>query len=118
MAVASPLVSWASNACRWSYKTFLLASASIPELDGLVKGGAGQQARVWREEHLVDEGLVACEACHGLLLLRRVPHEEREVVRARHQPLRALALWGGRTQESFGMGDWGGKLRRTFVISS
>ena len=39
---------------------------------------------------------MAGEARHRLLLLRRVPHEQREVVRAGHQTLRALTLRGER----------------------
>lgn len=69
-----------------------LARPAIPQLDGLVEGGTGHDAGVRREEHLVDEGLVACHPCEGLLVLCWGPQEQGEVVGAGHQPLRALAL--------------------------
>lgn len=52
-----------------------LARPAIPQLDGLVEGGAGHDARVRREEHLVDEGLVSCHPGEGLLVLCWGPQE-------------------------------------------
>lgn len=52
-----------------------LARPAIPQLDGLVKGGAGDDAGVRGEEHLVDERLVSCHPCMGLLVLGWGPQE-------------------------------------------
>lgn len=52
-----------------------LARPAIPQLDGLVKGGAGDDAGVRGEEHLVDEGLVSRHPCERLLVLCWGPQE-------------------------------------------
>lgn len=57
-----------------------LAGPAVPQLDGLVEGGAGDDTGVWGEDHLVDEGLVARHPCQGLLVLCRGPQEQGEVI--------------------------------------
>ena len=81
-----------------------LARPAIPQLDGLVEGGTGDHTGVWGEEHLVDEGLVSRHPCKGLLVLCWGPQEQGEVVRARHQPLWALALGEAENTHSVGYG--------------
>ena len=51
------------------------ACPAIPQFDGLVKGGTGDDAGVRGEEHLVDEGLVSRHPCEGLLVLCWGPQE-------------------------------------------
>ena len=87
------------SACCFSSS---LSGASVPDLDGLVEGGRGEQPGVRGEDHLVDQGTVAGQAGQGLLLLRRVPQEHGEVVRPRHQPLWVGALWHQKTARTEG----------------
>eukprot|EP00621_Florenciella_sp_RCC1693_P011128 CAMPEP_0182547758 /NCGR_PEP_ID=MMETSP1323-20130603/37900_1 /TAXON_ID=236787 /ORGANISM="Florenciella parvula, Strain RCC1693" /LENGTH=178 /DNA_ID=CAMNT_0024759095 /DNA_START=138 /DNA_END=671 /DNA_ORIENTATION=+ len=63
------------------------ASASVPHLDLLVEGGAREVAAIRRESNVVDRLLVAGQPGNRLLALGRAPNHEREVVRARNQPL-------------------------------
>lgn len=65
-----------------SLSPVLLASLAFPDLDGLVEGGAGDEASVRREEDLVDERVVTGHAAQRLLLLRGGPEEQREVIGA------------------------------------
>lgn len=67
---------------------FLLSGASVPDFDGLVEGGRGEEPGVRGEEHFIDQGAVAGQPGQRLLVLGWVPQEQREVIGARHQ-----ALW-------------------------
>lgn len=59
---------------------FLLSGASVPDFDGLVEGGRGEEPGVRGEEHLIDQGAVAGQPGQGLLVLGWVPQEQREVI--------------------------------------
>ena len=69
-----------------------LAGATAPQLDALVEAGAGDEAHVGREAHVVNGLLVTRHARHRLLLSFRSPQEEREVVRAGDQHFRRVTL--------------------------
>lgn len=59
---------------------FLLSAASVPDFDGLVEGGRGEEPGVRGEEHLIDQGAVAGQPGQRLLVLCWVPQEQREVI--------------------------------------
>lgn len=56
-------------------KIFLLSSLSIPDFNGLIKWGRGEEPGVWGKEHFVDEGAVAGHPGQGLLVFRGIPQE-------------------------------------------
>ena len=70
------------------WEIFLLSSASVPDFNGLVEWGRGEEPGVWGEEHFVDQSAVAGHPGQRLLVFCRVPQEQGEIIWARHQ-----ALW-------------------------
>jgi len=71
---------------------FLLPSASVPDFYGLVEWGGGEEPGVWGEEHLVDQSAVSSHPGQRLLVFRRVPQEQGEIIGPGHQELRSWTL--------------------------
>lgn len=53
----------------------LLPSSSIPDFDGFVERGRGEQSGVGGEEHFVDQSAVARHPGQRFLRICRIPHE-------------------------------------------